>query len=56
MAMAKKQLQLGRPSPIPASPSKAVLDRVPNPHADTNYVARFTAPEFTTLCPDHRPT
>ena len=44
--MAKKQLQLGRPSPIPASPSKAVLDRVPNPHADTNYVARFT-----TLCP-----
>ena len=22
-----------------------------NPHTDTNYVARFTAPEFTTLCP-----
>jgi 7-cyano-7-deazaguanine reductase len=42
---------LGRPSPIPASPDKAVLDRVPNPHRDTNYVARFTAPEFTTLCP-----
>ena len=51
MAMARKQLQLGRPSPIPASPSKAVLDRVANPHVDTNYVARFTAPEFTTLCP-----
>ena len=49
--MAKKRLQLGRPSPIPASPDKAVLDRVPNPHAGTNYVARFTAPEFTTLCP-----
>ena len=44
-------LQLGRPSPIPASPDKAVLDRVANPHADTDYVARFTAPEFTTLCP-----
>ena len=32
-------------------PSKAQLDRVPNPHPDTNYVARFTAPEFTALCP-----
>jgi 7-cyano-7-deazaguanine reductase len=49
--MAKKTLQLGRPVPIPASPEAAVLDRVPNAHRDTNYVARFTAPEFTTLCP-----
>src|SRR3974390_339316 len=48
--MARKRLQLGRPTPLPASPEKAVLDRVPNPHPDTNYVARFTAPEFTTLC------
>jgi 7-cyano-7-deazaguanine reductase len=24
---------------------------VPNPHPAANYVARFTAPEFTTLCP-----
>ena len=39
--MARKPLQLGRPSPVPASPDKAVLDRVPNPHADTHYVARF---------------
>ncbi len=46
----QKPLQLGRPTPIPASPDQAVLDRVPNPHTDTNYVARFTAPEFTTLC------
>ena len=36
---------------MPASPQAAVLDRVANPQADTNYVARFTAPEFTTLCP-----
>jgi 7-cyano-7-deazaguanine reductase len=43
--------QLGRPSTIPASPEEAVLDRVPNPHPDTLYVARFTAPEFTSLCP-----
>ena len=42
---------LGRPSPIPASPDKAGLDRVQNPHRGTDYVARFTAPEFTTLCP-----
>ena len=49
--MARKRLQLGRPTPLPASPEQAVLDRVPNPHADTNYVARFTAPEFTCLCP-----
>jgi 7-cyano-7-deazaguanine reductase len=48
--MAKK-LQLGRPSRIPASPSEAVLDRVPNPHRDTRYLARFTFPEFTSLCP-----
>ena len=49
--MAKKTLQLGRPVPLPASPDKATLDRVPNPHPDTDYVARFTAPEFTWLCP-----
>ncbi len=49
--MARKPLQLGRPVRLPASPDKAQLDRVPNPHRDTNYVARFTAPEFTCLCP-----
>jgi 7-cyano-7-deazaguanine reductase len=36
---------------IPASPDDAVLDLVANPHAGTTYVARFTAPEFTSLCP-----
>ena len=48
--MARKPLQLGRPVPQPASPGKARLDRVANPHPDTDYLARFTAPEFTTLC------
>lgn len=33
------------------SPEKAILERVTNPHIGTNYVARFTAPEFTSLCP-----
>ena len=42
---------LGKQSRLPSSPADAVLDRGPNPHPDTDYVARFTAPEFTTLCP-----
>ena len=42
---------LGRPTKLPASPAKATLERVPNPHPDAHYVARFTAPEFTSLCP-----
>jgi 7-cyano-7-deazaguanine reductase len=51
-AMPKKgSPQLGRPTAIPASPGEAVLDRVPNAHPDTNYVARFTFPEFTVMCP-----
>jgi 7-cyano-7-deazaguanine reductase len=49
--MARKPLQLGRPTRIPASPDEAQLDRVPNPHGDTVYIARFMAPEFTCLCP-----
>ncbi len=43
--------QLGRETALPASPDEAVLERVPNPHPDTDYVARFTCPEFTCLCP-----
>ncbi|MEO8630141.1 MAG: preQ(1) synthase [Betaproteobacteria bacterium] len=42
---------LGHHAALPQSPDDAILDRVPNPHPDTNYVARFTAPEFTSLCP-----
>ncbi len=49
--MAKRALQLGQPAALPASPGEAVLDRVVNPHPRSNYVARFTVPEFTTLCP-----
>ncbi|MCK0197659.1 preQ(1) synthase [Ancylobacter sp. 6x-1] len=48
---ADSTLQLGHESRLPASPEEAVLDRVPNPQADTLYVARFTCPEFTSLCP-----
>ena len=42
---------LGRPTQLPQSPAEAQIDRVPNPHPDTDYIARFTAPEFTSLCP-----
>ena len=49
--MAKKNLQLGRSVPLPASPDEAVLDRVRNPHPGTNYAARFAFPEFTVICP-----
>src|SRR5207248_7362079 len=46
-----RHLQLGRQVAIPSSPPEAVLDAVSNPHPDTDYVVRFTAPEFTALCP-----
>ena len=52
--MANKQdelSQLGRKTRIPASPDEAVLERAANPHPDSPYVARFTTPEFTSLCP-----
>ena len=43
--------QLGQHVRMPQSPEEAQLERVPNPHPGTNYVARFTSPEFTSLCP-----
>jgi 7-cyano-7-deazaguanine reductase len=43
--------QLGAKTDLPDSPEKAVLERVPNPQKDVDYVVRFTAPEFTSLCP-----
>jgi len=43
--------QLGHQVAAPTSPDEAVLEVVQNPQAGTDYVARFTAPEFTSLCP-----
>jgi len=43
--------QLGAQTTAPTHPDTAVLERVPNPHPDTLYLARFTVPEFTSLCP-----
>ena len=42
---------LGKASALPASPAEAVLDYVPNPRQGALYLVRFTAPEFTSLCP-----
>jgi len=44
-------LQLGRAVEWPNAPEKAKLDRVPNPQAGTDYLVRFTIPEFTSICP-----
>lgn len=43
--------QLGGKTELPASPEKATLEKVPNPHPDMPYLVRFTCPEFTSLCP-----
>ena len=47
----EKLTQLGAEVPVPASPDEARLERVTNPHIDTYYLARFTCPEFTSICP-----
>ncbi len=49
--MKNKLLQLGRAVPLSQSPDDAKLDAVANPHRNADYLVRFTAPEFTCLCP-----
>ncbi|WP_020559443.1 preQ(1) synthase [Thiofilum flexile] len=43
--------QLGSNTALPESPEQAVLESVPNPELEVDYLVRFTAPEFTSLCP-----
>jgi 7-cyano-7-deazaguanine reductase len=43
--------QLGNKTKFPNNPNEAILEIVNNPHGDELYVARFSAPEFTSLCP-----
>ena len=43
--------QLGQATRLPQSPEEAILERVPNPQSGVLYAVRFTAPEFTSLCP-----
>jgi 7-cyano-7-deazaguanine reductase len=49
--MDDKLTQLGKQAALPASPDQAVLETVDNPHPGDVYLVRFTAPEFTSLCP-----
>jgi 7-cyano-7-deazaguanine reductase len=46
-----KLTQLGHEARSGDDPAAAVLERVPNPHPDALYLARFAAPEFTSVCP-----
>ena len=48
---APKLSLLGKTARVPESPETALLERVPNPHPRATYLVRFTAPEFTSLCP-----
>lgn len=47
----KNLSQLGHTTPLPSSPEKAVLEKVPRPHPAHDYLVRFVCPEFTSLCP-----
>ena len=42
---------LGVKTTLPKSPKEAILEKVDNPHLTSNYLIRFSCPEFTTLCP-----
>lgn len=42
--------QLGHATQQPQTPEDAILEAVPNTQ-DVDYVVRFVAPEFTSLCP-----
>ncbi len=43
--------QLGNSGGAAATPDDSTLEYVKNPRPDSDYVVRFTCPEFTSLCP-----
>jgi len=43
--------QLGKQVDSFNNPNEAKIDIIKNPHIGSNYVIRFTCPEFTSLCP-----
>ena len=49
--METEKLQLGKQTPLPTNPASAVIDTVPNKNFPEMFVARFSAPEFTSMCP-----
>ena len=42
---------LGQSAAIPTRPDAGVLERIATPRLRETYLVRFTAPEFTSLCP-----
>jgi 7-cyano-7-deazaguanine reductase len=48
---AKGLTQLGAAAHAPNSPDGATLETAPTSHPGDLYMVRFTAPEFTSLCP-----
>ena len=42
---------LGKQSSIETNPDLVILDKIPNPNPDLRYCCRFSAPEFSSLCP-----
>lgn len=44
-------MQLGQKTKLPASPDKAKIEKVKNPHKGALYNVRLTCPEFTSICP-----
>ena len=44
-------LYLGKKSKNLESPKSVILEKIANPHPDSDYLARFSIPEFTSLCP-----
>jgi 7-cyano-7-deazaguanine reductase len=49
--MTENLTQLGRQVEAPSGPESAVLEWVENTKAGELFLVRFTAPEFTSLCP-----
>ena len=43
--------QLGHAVAAPTQPDAAIIEVVANPEPDHDYLVRFAAPEFTSLCP-----
>lgn len=50
-APADRPTLLGARAAQPSSPDAALIETVPNPQTGETFIARFTAPEFTCLCP-----
>lgn len=51
MSIYDELTQLGGSTKQPQSPEEAVLESVTNPRSEVDYLVRFSAPEFTSLCP-----